>query len=105
MIEALFSQVKRKLNITWDDKDTNDRLTDIIQSAIPKLKHKLGITDPNFDFSAPGMENDLFKSLCLYEWNHCANEFDGNYANEIAQVRDIHEVNYYKALGESTNAE
>lgn len=105
MNEALFSQVKRKLNITWSDKDTDDRVKDIIQSAIPKMKHKLGITDPNFDFSAPGAENDLFKSYCLYEWNHCANEFDGNYSNEIAQVRDIHEVNYYKALGESTNAE
>ena len=95
MLEKLFLQVKRKLNITWTDEDTNSRVEEIIQSAIPALLHKLGIADPDFDFSAPGMENDLFKSYCLYEWNHCLNEFDENYANNIAQVRAIHEVEYF----------
>lgn len=104
MTENLFAQVKRKLNITWDDEDTTSRVTDIIQSAIPKMIHKLGIADPNFNFGTPGMENDLFKNYCLYEWNHCANEFDPNYANDIAQVRSKHEVDYYEALGETTDA-
>lgn len=97
MTETLLSQVKRKLNITWDDADTNNRLTDIVQSAIPALKHKLGIADPNFDFATPGMENNLFKAYCFYEWNHCLNEFDENYSNDIAQVRAMHEVDYYEA--------
>lgn len=96
MTETLLSQVKRKLNITWEDADTNARLNDIIQSAIPALKHKLGIADPNFDFAEPGMENNLFKAYCFYEWNHCLNEFDDNYSNDIAQVRAIHEVDYYE---------
>ncbi len=96
MTENLLSQVKRKLNITWEDADTNNRLTDIIQSAIPTLKHKLGIADPNFDFAAPGMENNLFLAYCFYEWNHCLNEFDDNYANNILQVRAMHEVDYYE---------
>lgn len=97
MTETLLSQVKRKLNITWEDADTNNRLTDIIQSAIPALKHKLGIADPNFDFAEPGMENNLFLAYCFYEWNHCLNEFDDNYSNNIAQVRAIHEVDYYES--------
>ena len=104
MTETLFAQVKRKLNITWDDDDTTNRVTDIIKSAIPKMLHKLGIADPNFDFGTPGMESDLFKNYCLYEWNHCSHEFDSNYANDIAQVRAIHEVDDYDALGEATNA-
>ena len=94
---ALFGQVKRKLNVTWDDDDTTARIEEIIDSAIPTLIHKLGIVDPDFDFSIPGMENNLFKSYCLYEWNHCANEFDDNYANDIAQVRARHEVGYFHA--------
>lgn len=94
---TLFGQVKRKLNITWDDADTTTRLEEIIASAIPTLIHKLGITDEDFDFSQPGMENNLFKSYCLYDWNHCANEFDDNYHNDIATVRDKHVVAYYKA--------
>lgn len=101
MTENLFVQVKRKCNITWEDSDTNNRLTDIIQSAIPIMLHKLGIADPNFDFGEPGRENNLFKAYCFYEWNHCANEFDANYANDIAQTREIHAVEYYEALGDS----
>lgn len=97
MTERLVAQVKRKLNITWNDDDTTNRVQDIIQSAIPALKHKLGIADPDFDFSIPGMENDLFKAYCLYEFNHCLNEFDANYANDILQVRAKYEVKDYLA--------
>lgn len=97
MTEALILQVKRKLNITWNDDDTESRVQDIIQSAIPTLKHKLGITDPDFDFAIYGDENTLFKAYCLYEYNHCVNEFDDNYSNLIAQVRAKYEVADYLA--------
>lgn len=93
----LILQVKRKLNITWEDDETNARVEDIINSAIPTLIHKLGITDPLFDFSKAGAENTLFLAYCLYEWNHAANEFDDNYHNEIAQIRAKNEVAYHLA--------
>lgn len=89
---VLLGQVKRKLNITWEDAETNALIDEIIESAIPTLKHKLGIVDEEFDFSVAGQENTLFKAYCLYEYNHSVNEFDENYANEIAQVRAIHGV-------------
>lgn len=93
----LLEQVRRKLNITWSDEDTDKRLEDIINSAIPTLTHKLGITDTSFDFSVQGAENTLFLAYCLYEWNHSTNEFDTNYANEIAQIRAKYDVAYYLA--------
>lgn len=96
-------QVKRKLNITWDDDDTNANVEDIIMSAIPTMLHKLGIADPDFDFSEYGDENTLFKAYCLYEFNHCTNEFDDNYANMIAQTRAKHEVADY--LNNGANAD
>lgn len=93
---ALIDQVKRKLNITWDDEETDRRVADIVASAEPIMKRKLGISaDATYDFSIAGPENMLFLALCLYEWNHSANEFDDNYANEIAQCRAIHEVKYF----------
>ena len=95
MNEVLLAQVKRKLNITWSDPDTNARLEEIIDSTILDLKHKLGIVDENFDFSVAGAENTLFMAYCLYEWNHVLNEFDENYARMIAQVRAKHEVQQY----------
>ncbi len=97
MNEKLTAQVKRKLNITWSDEDTNARVDDIIQSAIPVLLHKLGIADPDFDFSVPGMENNLFMAYCLYDWNHALNEFDDNYSNDIAQVQAKYDVEHFKA--------
>lgn len=93
---ALVDQVKRKLNITWSDEETDGRVNDIIASAEPIMKRKLGISaDATFDFSIPGSENTLFLAFCLYEWNHSTNEFDDNYANEIAQCRAIHEVAHF----------
>ena len=91
----LIDQVKRKLNITWSDEDTEGRLNDIINSAKVKLSFKLGISDAEFDYSAAGQENMLFLALCLYEWNHAASDFDHNYANDIAQCRAYHEVQQY----------
>ena len=93
---ALIDQVKRKLNITWSDDETDGRVNDIIAAVEPVLKYKLGISaDAQYDFSLGGLENMLFLALCLYEWNHAANEFDTNYANEIAQCRAVHEVAYF----------
>lgn len=100
--EKLTNQVRRKLNITWNDAETDARVAEIIESAIPYLLHKLGITDPDFDFSAPGTENDLFKSLCLYEWNHASrDEFEDNYHRTIANVQDQHAVKYYEEAVEN----
>lgn len=95
--ENLIKQVRQKLNITWDDTDTDSRIREMIDSAVPDLKHKLGIVDSDFDFSQPGAENLLFLSYCLYEWNHALDEFDLNYARMIAQVRQKHEVTQYLA--------
>jgi hypothetical protein len=94
-MQTLVEQVRRKLNITWEDEETTARVNDIINSAIPDLKHKLGITDTDFDFSVGGTENKLFLAYCLYEWNHVANEFDDNYANDIATVQRKYDVQNY----------
>lgn len=100
---TLFGQVKRKLNITWDDADTTTRLEEIIASAVPYLVHKLGIADADFDFSIAGAENTLFLAYCLYEWNHALSDFETNYAMMIANVRAQHEVAYYLANGGGTD--
>lgn len=105
MNEALFAQVKRKLNVTWSDPETDANINDIINSAEVAMRHKLGITSPYFDFSQPGMENNLFRAYCLYDFNHCLNEFDVNYANDIAQARDVHILKQYQEAEGTENAE
>ena len=102
--ETLLAQVKRKLNITWEDDDTTARIEEIIDSAIPDLKHKLGIVEEDFDFSQAGTEHSLFLAWCLYEWNHSLPEFDDNYANIIAQCRAKHEVKNHEKSGVTADA-
>ena len=60
MNETLLKQVKRKLNITWSDKDTDDRVSDIIAQAETVMLHKIGITDAAFDFSESGSSPRLY---------------------------------------------
>lgn len=98
--QDLMYQVRRKLNVTWEDEVTTARIEEIIASAIPDLKHKLGIVDEDFDFTVSGAENILFLNYCLYEWNHAIAEFDLNYERMIAQVRAKHDVANYVAKGE-----
>lgn len=92
MTEALWEQVKRKLNITWSDPDTDDRVSDIAKEAEAAMLYKLGIADPAFDFSVHGIENILYLAYCLYLYNHCENEFDDNYLGMILQARAKYEV-------------
>jgi hypothetical protein len=101
MSEALYQQVKRKCNITWEDEDTAARLKNIINSAVPDLIHRLGITEKNFDFSIEGDENTLFLNRCFYEWEHVLSEFYVNYAESIAQVRTKNAVKQYRESEQS----
>ena len=106
MSEQLTGQVKRKLNITWEDAETNARVDDIMSSVDPYLRHKLGVS-AELDFSAPGPERDLFLSCCLYEWNHIPrDEWEENHKYTIANVRAQYEVeDYLKRQEAETNAE
>ena len=95
MSETLLAQVRRKLNITWEDADTNNRVDDIMRQARAKMLDILGITNSDFDFSGDGTENMLYLAYCLYLYNHCENEFDNNYREDIMQTRAKYEVEQY----------
>ena len=98
---ALIDSVKRKLNITWSDADTDARVVDIMEDAAPKLRHRLGISDESFDFNKAGQERTLFLALCLYMWNHSEDAFPVNYSEAIAQCRAVHIVAQIESGGES----
>ena len=89
MAGTLTDLVKRKLDITWSDDVMDARVADIVAAAVPTMRHKLGLPE-GFDFTAPGQEQGLLLSWCLYEWNQAASEFDANYLNDILQVRQKH---------------
>lgn len=84
--------VKRKLNITWSDTDTDARIVQIIEDGKSEIIDKVGIADPEFDFSKPRQERKLLLAYCFYEWNHALDEFQVNYAEDILQARERWEV-------------
>lgn len=87
MDDVLVAQVKRKLHITWDDEHTNAVVDDIIPTAKAVIIEKVGITDPDYNFTTPGPENLLFLALCFYLYNDAEDEFEANYFTEILQTR------------------
>lgn len=97
--DKLTQQVKRKLNITWDDAVTNSRVADIIATAKSVLVYRLGIGTENYDFSAPGIVNELFLSYCLYAWSHAEDEFVPNYQDAIYAARALFSVEQAGDIG------
>ena len=91
-LDTLFKMLKNELNITWDDEETELRLSRIVLNATKVMDRKLGAT---IDYSLPGQEQELFIAYCMYVYNNVANEFDENYLNEIMQIRILHEVEDY----------
>lgn len=87
--EAYVDQVKRHLNITWTDQDTDTKVIDMMMDAEIALNHKLGA---EVDYFAPGQERKLYLNYLLYDQNDCLNEFDAAYRAEILQIRHKYEV-------------
>ena len=90
--------VKRHLNITWSDTDTDAKLTDLMADAEYALNHMLGA---EVDYFTPGMERRLYLDYCLYAWNDCVNEFDSAYRAEIYRIRHKYEVKGMKEDAET----
>ncbi|MFR1851190.1 MAG: hypothetical protein ACLTK6_15680 [Clostridium perfringens] len=84
----LLQRLKEKLNITWAEEETENRLQIILEDAKLTLNYKLGA---EIDYSS-GMERSLLLNYCMYAWNNCENEFDDNYFNNIMQLRQKYEV-------------
>lgn len=92
--ELLLAELKEeKLTITWDDPVLQKKLTHIIENAEFALNHKLGA---EIDYSAPGMEHELFLNYCMYAYNDVVCDFDLAYRTELIQIRHIYEVKRYR---------
>ena len=87
--QSYVDQVKRHLNITWTDEDTNTKVIDMMLDAEIALNHKLGA---EVEYFTPSQERRLYLNYLLYDWNDCLNEFDAAYRAEILQIRHKYEV-------------
>lgn len=99
---ALIDKVKRKCYITDSSQLTTEKLHDILNSALPKIKRLIGVSN-DFDFEAEGNEEELalLMNYCWYDWNDATNEFNENYLEDINSLHHKHEVlNYVEEKNE-----
>lgn len=83
------ADVKRYVNITWSDDDTDLRVMQIMVDAEAEMDHLLGA---EIDYFAPGAERRLYLDYCLYAWNKSLDEFEEAYRRDILRVRHKYEV-------------
>lgn len=82
--------VRRKLNVTWIDQQTEERLEDVVDTVAPALAPRCGLpADHAFQKGEP--EWALFLNACLYEYSDALDDFWRNYAEEIgaAHLRNV----------------
>ena len=99
---GLLAAVKRKLRITWDDPETDARLSnELIPAAVQEVRDLLGMGGAGFDFAAGNPEGLLVLDLCWYEWNDAREDFEGNHAHTIARLREKWMAEAYLAENET----
>ncbi|MGM9534897.1 MAG: hypothetical protein ACI3VR_06575 [Intestinibacter sp.] len=101
-VEYLVELLKNELLITWEEDETNLKLTRIVTGGIQALNYKLGA---EIDYTESGLEQEVFLAYCVYAYNGCLNEFDEAYQNNIMQIRHKYEVQSYIAENGDDNEE
>lgn len=92
----LLHDIKISLHVTWDDQETNERLTGFIQDGIAYLDNKLG--EPG-SYQAPGLPRTLLKEYVRYARDEALDVFENNYQSLIlAAVNDKGVGEYGKAV-------
>ena len=84
-------EMKRALNVTWDDQYTNDRIIDTYGAAMALVQDYAG---PEVELKSDEMAKQLLKDCMRYIWNDCLDEFERRFSPHIIALR-----NRYKVLG------
>ena len=90
-----FEKIKQYLWIHFDDSDNDQRLSGICTRAEAKLNRLIGY---NAQYSINMDDKALLQllfDLIRYTWDSAADEFEADYADEIAGFRGNKQVNDY----------
>lgn len=85
--------VKRYLDISWEDPDTDAKVEDTITSAKARINDHAGV---EVDLTQDVLAFQLFKDCCRYIYNKVLDEFEKNYASELIALRNKYMVQAYE---------
>jgi len=93
MDAALLSDVKNYLDVTWDDPETNRKLTGLIEAGTAYLNDKAGEA---MDYSAPGYGRTLLMEYVRYARDGAADVFENNYRHLILAMQHERRLTHAK---------
>ena len=72
------------MNITWDDPDTDAKLTGIIARGMNYLNQTAGI---DLDYTSESKARELLFEYCRYTNSSALDEFQNNYLHELLALQ------------------
>lgn len=91
--EQLLAAAKNYLDITWDDADTDAKLTGQLQRGIAYITAKTGVDSSAFAGEDVDLRaQELLFNYLLYDRAGSVNEFKKNYRSDILGLRIRWEV-------------
>lgn len=94
MPEEFVTDVKRHLQITWNDPDTTESLISMMLDGEIELNDLFGA---ELDYAAPGLAHRLYLSYMLYAHNKCLDEWETAYLKDILRLQHRQRIKEVKA--------
>jgi hypothetical protein len=95
-MEALLEELKRALQITWNESDTH--LQDCLKRGQSKLNALTGTT---IDFDKNVEARTLLINYCRYDYNNFSEHFEECFAHEILRLQLAEAIDDAKAKQEA----
>lgn len=92
--DGLLRIVKNRLDITWSDTATDNKLTLMIENGIAELDFLSGALN---DYTQAGKAQSLLLAYVMYDLANCLDDFKTNYQSEIIAFINQAKVNAYVA--------
>ena len=88
-MDEMLNDLKLTLDVTWEDDDTDNKLSKIIERAQYTLNEYAG---QEIDYDSDKTARQLVLDMCRYIWNNVAEEFKTNFGAELLQLRAKYQV-------------
>lgn len=93
-LALVIEAVKAYLGITWEDLDSNQRLTEIVRGGEAYINQKYGAAA---DYTAPGLPRTLLFEYTRYARDNALDVFENNYRPLILAMQNERLVRLYTA--------
>lgn len=85
----MIDELKRILNINWEDSETDLKLEEVIKRAESKVNTLLG---SNIDYENNQEARSLLLNYARYDYNNASEYFEENYHKEILRLQFLEAV-------------